>query len=286
MSALLKQQGGIKITLLSIMNNQLGSGDYRITLQKLKTVLDNLDPKLTSVFIPWALRNPRYLRSFVHLVGAHKSTEQSRARLLASGLKVPPFLILSITRQCNLNCAGYYAAANGTVHRGQNTIINPELNREQWREIISEASELGVFGFVIAGGEPFLFQGLLEICEEFHDRFFLIVTNGTALTEKHFERLKHLANVAVIVSVEGGQEVTDARRGSLVYERGLKTLQRLNKIGTLTGISITINRLNYSYWMNPEHIDQFIAQGVRIGVFLEYIPTSPSPAQTDVRNWI
>lgn len=239
----------------------------------LKNVFNELDPKLTSVFLPWAMRHPRYLRTFVRLIRSYKRANQSRKDAKLEDLTVPPFLILSITSLCNLRCTGCYATVaappkNPTTHE---RMTHP-LNVEQWRAIITEACTLGVFGFIIAGGEPFLFPGLLELCEEFKDRFFLIVTNGTALTETDFKRLKCLSNIAIIVSVEGGRDATETRRGKGVYESSSDTLQRLNRLGVLTGISVTINRLNYNYWMNSKHLDNLIAQGVRVGIFIEYIP--------------
>jgi MoaA/NifB/PqqE/SkfB family radical SAM enzyme len=151
------------------------------------------------------------------------------------------------------------------------------LDRKQWRSIISEARELGVFGFVIAGGEPFLCEGIVELCMEFDDVFFLIVTNGTSIKESDFRRLERASNIAVVVSLEGDQEATDARRGTGVYRRAQKTLRRLWRIGVLSGISATITGQNYQYWMDSRNLDRFIKGGIRIGVFIEYIPaTQPS----------
>ena len=250
----------------------------------LKNTLDGIDPKLGSVFIPWALHHPRYLRAFVRMTFAHKRTERLRAKEFENGLRVPPFLILSITSRCNLHCAGCFAKATGTISNGhKNRLENdtqakrkPPLDLNGWRKIIKDASELGVFGFVIAGGEPFLFPGLIDLCKEFKDRFFLILTNGTTITEEDYRRLRRLSNIAIIVSVEGGQELTDSRRGSGVYEQAINTLKRLEKIGVLTGVSVTINRMNFEYWMDPEHIDTLISHGIRIAAFIEYIPLTPS----------
>ena len=75
----------------------------------------------------------------------------------------------------------------------------------------------------------------------------VIFSNGTAIKESHYSRIKKLANVAVIVSVEGGQFLTDNRRGEGVYAKALDTILRLKKQGTLSGISVTINKLNYEY---------------------------------------
>jgi MoaA/NifB/PqqE/SkfB family radical SAM enzyme len=153
----------------------------------------------------------------------------------------------------------------------------PQLDWRGWTSIISEASELGVFGFFLAGGEPFLFPRLLELSEKFRDRCFIIFTNGTAITESDFESLKHLSNTAVIVSIEGGKEATNLRRGHGVYQKATNNLRRLTETGTPNGISATITRLNYKHWMTPEHIDNLIAQGIRAALFIEYIPVMSAP---------
>jgi MoaA/NifB/PqqE/SkfB family radical SAM enzyme len=191
----------------------------------------------------------------------------------SEGLLVPPVLILSITNQCNLSCTGCYAASAGTIPKG-NIIRTPELNYKQWHKIIKDAEELGVQMFVIAGGEPFLFPGLLDLCAEFKNSFFVIVTNGTIISDEHFKHLKKLGNIAVIVSLEGSEETTDLRRGKGIYKRVTNTLSRLHQTGVLNGISVTITRMNFKYWMNDKIIEDFLDQGIRIGVFLEYIPTT------------
>jgi hypothetical protein len=108
---------------------------------------------------------------------------------------------------------------------------------------------------------------------EFKDLFFLFVTNGTALTKSDFERLKDASNIGVIVSLEGNPEVHDARRGKGVYAKAYKTIQHLGRLGVITGVSATITRNNYKYWMNETNIESLIKDGVRIGIFIEYIPS-------------
>ena len=205
--------------------------------------VSSLDPKLPRVLLHWALSHPRRLLTFMSLARSSKRAKLLRDAAQAGGLMVPPFLMFSITARCNLRCAGCYAAAAGTIDsEGPTTYPHQAsaLNTEQWRAIISEARELGVFYFVMAGGEPFLFPGLLELCSEFRDRAFLIFTNGTVLTESDFRKLRRLPNVAVLVSIEGGQDVTDARRGPGVYERASHILERLAKTGVPSSISVTI----------------------------------------------
>jgi MoaA/NifB/PqqE/SkfB family radical SAM enzyme len=236
-------------------------------------------PAFIRLFLPWAIRHPRYLRSSSSLLRAYTQNMQLRKKSEQNGLKVPPTLILSLTQQCNLSCSGCFAAASGiTCHKGgQQRKKKPQLDWNGWKSVISEASELGVFCFFLAGGEPFLFPRLIDLCEEYNDRCFIIFTNGTAITESDFERLKRLSNTAIVVSIEGGKEATDMRRGDGVYQKATSTLRRLSKIGTPNGISATITRFNYKYWMNSECIDSLIAQGVRVALFIEYIPVMQAP---------
>ena len=160
---------------------------------------------------------------------------------------MPSTLIISIAPRCNFNCEGCYASAAGNIKRRKGlktkTQAKTPLNREQWRKVIKEAGELGIFVNIIAGEEPFLFPGLIKLCGEFKDQTFVIFTNGTALTEADYNLLKNLTNLAIIVSIEGSPGFTNKRRGSGVYEKVLKTIKSLDQIGVPTGISVTITRI-------------------------------------------
>ncbi|MFX1367298.1 MAG: radical SAM/SPASM domain-containing protein [Promethearchaeota archaeon] len=241
----------------------------------MRRVLDGLDSNMTRIFMPWVARNPRYLGAALRLSRSYKRSEKLRKLALETGVKVPPFMILSITSSCNLSCAGCYAAAVGTLDTrrlGDCADKKPTMSWTEWRSIIEQANDLGVFSFIIAGGEPFLFRGLVQLCEEFNKNFFIILTNGTAISLSDYERLKKTTNVAVIVSVEGSEEHTDNRRGAGVYLKAMQTLTRLKQIGVPTGISVTITRENYEYWMQEENLDYFVKAGAIVGVFIEYIP--------------
>jgi MoaA/NifB/PqqE/SkfB family radical SAM enzyme len=228
-----------------------------------------LNSNMARVFMPWILKHPKGIYAMMRLAGAYRMSCRIREEELLKGTTVPPFLILSITSNCNLKCTGCYAAATGTLCSNQ---PKKSLDIEQWSKIIREASELGVFGFIIAGGEPFLMPDLLKISEEFRDRLFLIFTNGTILREQDYKKLKTLKNTLVIVSIEGSQELTDLRRGSGVYKKVLSTINKLDENGIISGISVTINRNNFRFWMESKNIDELISQGIRLAFLLEYIP--------------
>ncbi|MBN2042720.1 MAG: radical SAM protein [Candidatus Aenigmarchaeota archaeon] len=232
--------------------------------------LNTLDPNLTKVFFKWAVAHPGHFRSFLGLMKSCKKASETRDRLKKEGIKIPPFLILSITSMCNLACAGCYASAAGTVSKKE----KKQLSRSKWKEIIKKSSEAGVFGFVIAGGEPFLTDNLSHICKDFSDRLFIILTNGTAIQEKEINTLKSCKNTCVLVSMEGTKEMTDQRRGDGVHEKAQKTIQALIKAGIPTGISATITKNNFRHWMDEKLIDSLIAKGIKIAALIEYIPVT------------
>ena len=208
-----------------------------------------------------------------------KRATRKRKKMLQDGLVVPPMLILSITQECNLACTGCYAAQVGTMKKGQPS-YHPHLNIDQWRKIIKEAKELGVFFFLLAGGEPFLHPGILNLIKEFPGNFFLVFTNGVAVSKEHLAELKKLNNLAVILSLEGGKEETVSRREKGVYKRVMETKAQLILGGTLTGVSVTITRKNFRYWMEEVNVDSLIAEGIHLGFLMEYIPSNKEEGET------
>jgi len=235
----------------------------------LNRTLKRVDPTMARIFMPWILKHPKSMYRMMQLARAYKKSRKIRGEELLKGTKVPPFMILSITSNCNLKCMGCYAAATGTVCKKQ---AKDTLDLDQWMNIIQEASELGVFGFIIAGGEPFLMPNLLKLSKKFKDRLFLIFTNGTILNDQDFKELKRLRNTIILVSIEGDQILTDLRRGIGVYDKVISTINLLDSTGVISGISVTINRNNVKFWMNPKNIDNLIDKGVRLAFLLEYIP--------------
>lgn len=240
-------------------------------LLDLKRLLERVDGRMARVFLPWVLQHPPFLPAFLRLLQSHERARQARAEALGRGLTVPPFLVLSVTSRCNLRCAGCFA---GVGCRSLPEQPEPALVLEEWREIIRQGIELGVIGFIIAGGEPFLVPGLSSLFREFRDRLFLVFTNGTALRAPDFNALENCCNTAVIVSLEGDRELTDARRGAGVYDSASDCLKRLRKAGTMTGFAVTVTSANAGYWMKPQNLDKYMRRSSRLAFFMEYIPVA------------
>ena len=58
------------------------------------------------------LRNPRESAYMLRFAAASKRASAKRQEAQKHGEHIPPFLIASITSQCNLHCAGCYSRCN------------------------------------------------------------------------------------------------------------------------------------------------------------------------------
>jgi MoaA/NifB/PqqE/SkfB family radical SAM enzyme len=233
--------------------------------------IKEIDPQLSRVLVPWVVEHPRYLPGFLRLARTIGQSKRVRARALAGGVQVPPFLVLSVTSKCNLRCIGCYAGAVGTVRTAP---AQPGLDLSDWSGIVDDAVRLGVMAFIVAGGEPFMLPGIAKLFRKHPDRLFLVFTNGTSLQPGDYEILKNCSNTVVVVSLEGNRALTDHRRGNGVFDRALGTLDKLRAAGVLTGISVTIASENVEYWTQPRNIDELIAHSGPLAMFIEQIPTS------------
>lgn len=152
--------------------------------------------------------------------------------------------------------------------------MEPGLELDDWRRVVDEAVALGVVGFVIAGGEPFLLPDIVTLFQNYSDRLFLVFTNGTALCSRDYKVLSRCTNTAVVVSLEGNRHLTDLRRGEGVYRHALDSLDRLRDAGVLTGISVMVGAANVEYWSQPQNIDALIVHSGPLLFFIEEIPTA------------
>jgi len=120
--------------------------------------------------------DPRFAIRALRLLSRQQKAAKVREAHKAKGTHVPPFSIFSITGKCNLSCLGCYA---NVLHRS----ARPEMSNERISKLLSEARDLGVSIMLIAGGEPFLREGLLDLTAETPEILFLLFTNATLLDD-------------------------------------------------------------------------------------------------------
>jgi MoaA/NifB/PqqE/SkfB family radical SAM enzyme len=155
------------------------------------------------------------------------------------------------------------------------------MNTDKMRNVIQEAKDLGVSFMVLAGGEPFVRQEILDITKDFPEIIFLIFTNGLMINTELLAKIKKQKNVVPVISLEGFQEDTDMRRGKGVYDRLKTSIKDLKKNNIFYSVSITISKQTYDDVFNEEFIKDLVDLGCKLFFFVEY-----TPIKEGTENWI
>lgn len=217
------------------------------------TLSDNVKEKVVQNFIvkPFTVYSPR-----------------RKVFLEENGYQVPSLMVMSPTMKCNLNCYGCYA---GDYKKSEDLDIKT-VNR-----VLNEAKEMGIFFFVISGGEPNFWPNLIEVLETHNDAVFQIYTNGTLIDERRASEFARLGNVIPCISVEGFEKETDERRGKGTFKKISDAMDLLREKGVLFGFSATATRQNNELIVSEEFVDYYIDKGVFIGWYFNYIPIGKEP---------
>ncbi len=215
-----------------------------------------------------AWKNPKQAFFFARIQAAQSRSARLRDRQREQGVQVPPLVIASITRRCNLNCRGCYARARRRSPRS-------ELSDEQWASLFAQARELGVSIMMLAGGEPLLRPGILDVTRRFPGVIFPLFTNGLLLDDSIVARFRSQPQVIPVLSIEGWEPETDARRGSGVFESAAKAAEKLRAAGVFFGVSLTVTRRNFAAVTGEGLVQALIGNGCSLFIFVEYTPAEP-----------
>lgn len=198
---------------------------------------------------------------------ARKLREKAEER----GEHIPPFLIASITNQCNLHCKGCYARANhACFDSGEN--LPKTMKAEEWSRIFGEAAECGISFILLAGGEPFVRKDVIKEAAKQKKILFPIFTNGTMADEEYMELFEKERNLLPILSIEGNQKTTDERRGTGMYAQLQKTMCQLKERGILYGASVTVHKHNIQEVLSEEFTRNLADNGCKSVIYVEYVP--------------
>ena len=184
------------------------------------------------------------------------------------GFNPPSVMLVSPTMRCNYKCSGCYAA---------NYTRDDDLPPEVFDRVVTEAEQIGIKFIPILGGEPFVYHPLLDIFKKHPKACFQPYTNGSLVNEEMAKRLVGLGNVAPMISLEGFEEQTDARRGKGAFERAMKAMDNLREAGCLFGFSVMVDRENIDAVTSDKFMDLLIDRGAMYGWYFLYIPVGRGP---------
>jgi MoaA/NifB/PqqE/SkfB family radical SAM enzyme len=197
------------------------------------------------------------------------------------GFYPPRCVSIAPTSRCNLKCP--HCSSGGQERE--------DLPRDVLLRVIREArDEMGVHFFILTGGEPFCYGGLLETIESFPDCYFQVFTNGTLLDDGKVTRLAKSGNAIIMLSIEGTEVETDLRRKRGTFRTVEESMRLLAGAGVLFGYSVMATSGNCDYITSEEFVEWAIGRGCLLGYYFHYMPVGgdpdislmPSPEQRDM----
>jgi radical SAM protein with 4Fe4S-binding SPASM domain len=144
------------------------------------------------------------------------------------------YLLLNITKKCNLACRHCYLG--GSV----NTHIEPRM----FEKAVSQFDDLGGLKLIVSGGEPLLhpeFWKLMESLTSCELRVVLL-SNGTLIDKKTARKLSGYVH-EVQVSIDGISS-HDMLRGKGSYDKAMRGISNLKSFGIPVSIGTMIHKYN------------------------------------------
>ena len=215
--------------------------------------MKELDPEFTRQFLKTFLTEANFI--------AWGQQERSREKYKCN---IPWAILMDPTSACNLHCVGCWAAEYGH---------NLNLSYEDLNSIIDQGKELGTYVYIYTGGEPLVRKkDLIKLCDTHPDCIFLCFTNSTLIDGEFVEEIARVKNFIPIISVEGDETTTDARRGDGTYEKVDVAMGLLKKRGLPFGVSVCYTRDNAEAVSSEEFYDWLIGKGAYFAWFFHYMP--------------
>ena len=155
----------------------------------------------------------------------YNGTKTIREMRQIHNCNIPWIILMDPTSACNLHCTGCWAAEYGNK-------LN--LSFEDMDSIVTQGKELGVYFYMMTGGEPMVRKkDIIELCRKHNDCVFFAYTNGTLVDEALCKQMQEVGNLFLALSVEGEPEVNDLRRGEGVYGKVMHAMDLLKEHGIL-----------------------------------------------------
>lgn len=217
------------------------------------------------------LKNPAESVFMAKFALSSKKASDIRKKYEKDGLHIPPFLIASITSNCNLHCAGCYSRQNEATT--DCTPVN-QMTEDDWKRVFEEAEQLGISFILLAGGEPLLRKDVIKVASQKANILFPIFTNGVFISDEYFDMFDQHRNLVPIMSIEGHKEATDKRRGEGIYDKLISNMDIFKRRNLIFGNSVTVTTENFDDVLSDDFIEMLGGYGCKTVIFVEYVPVS------------
>ena len=150
------------------------------TLDKVRAVV--ADPENRWVkFIGKVLdeTDPQYAKKMLLNLGYEaffRGTKTIRENREKYGCNIPWLILFDPTNACNMHCVGCWSGTYGS---------KTSLTFEEMDKIVTEGKALGVYLYMMTGGEPMVRKkDILKLCEKHNDCFFAAYINSTLIDDQ------------------------------------------------------------------------------------------------------
>ena len=76
------------------------------------------------------------------------------------------------------------------------------------------------------------------------------------------------------MSIEGGKEATDSRRGEGIYDRLIVNMDKFHEKNLIYGCSVTVTTENIEVVVSEDFISSLSSRGCKAFIFVEYVPVT------------
>ena len=201
---------------------------------------------------------------------AFAGTKKIRKMREVEQCNIPWLILMDPTSACNLRCTGCWAAEYG--HK-----LN--LSFEEMDSIVTQGKELGIYFYMMTGGEPLVRKAdIIKLCEKHNDCAFHCYTNGTLVDQAFCDEMKRVGNLSLSISLEGFEDANDFRRGAGVYDKVIHAMDLLHENGLIFGNSVCYTRKNMDAVTSDEFFDLLIEHGSRFAWYFHLMPVGMKAA--------
>ncbi|MGI5990089.1 MAG: radical SAM protein [Lachnospiraceae bacterium] len=193
-----------------------------------------------------------------------RGTKMIRENREKYNCNIPWLILFDPTSACNMHCVGCWSGTYG--HKNN-------LSFEDMDKIVTEGKKLGVYLYLMTGGEPMVRKkDILRLIEKHHDCYFAAFSNSTLIDEDLCKELVRLGNMTFLLSIEGSPDTNDARRGEGHYAAVMKAMDLLKKYGILFGTSVCYTSQNVEAVTSDDFFHLLEEKGAKFGFYFHYMP--------------
>lgn len=245
-----------------------GFGANVEVLNKVRAGLQDPDNRWTKFMLRIIKEtNPRLAQKFAVNLGYeafYRGTNKVRANRKKYGCNIPWLILFDPTNACNLHCKGCWSGTYGD---------KCNMSFEHMDKIVTQGKELGVYLYMMTGGEPLVRKkDIIALAKKHSDAMFALYTNSTLIDEEFCQEVLKLGNITFQLSIEGTPDTNDGRRGDGHYQAVMNAMDLLQKHGIIFGTSICYTRENIDAVTDLDFVRMLAKKGARYGFYFHYMP--------------